>query len=136
MYSIKPGRGPSLFGGILALIAGVPFMIYWIASTIKDGAPGFFVFMGFVGLIIVLATAFIGFYNATSRKRISQFDITTKDEESDPMDCLVSGSTNSGSADADMTEKRFCPFCGMEHDREFRFCPKCGKAQPTDNNRT
>ena len=103
MYSIKPGRGPSLFGAILALIAGVPFMIYWIASTIKDGAPGFFVFMGFVGLILVSVVAFIGFYNATSKNRISQFDITTKNEEFDPMDCLVSRSSNPGSSGASMS---------------------------------
>jgi hypothetical protein len=136
MYSIKPGRGPSLFGAIFALIVGVPFVIFWITVASKSGAPGFLVFFGIAFLIVVLVSVFRGFYNATSKNRISEYDITTKDEESDPMDRLISGPSNSGSSSADVKEKRFCPFCGTEHDSEFRFCPKCGKAQPADNNRT
>jgi hypothetical protein len=136
MYSIKPGRGPSLFGAIFALVLGVPFTIFWIVGAGKSGAPGFFVFFGIIFLVVILGRVFIGFYNATSKNRISQYDIATKNEESDPMDCLVSGSSNSGSSGTGMAEKRFCPFCGTEHDIGFQFCPKCGKTQPTDDNRT
>ena len=46
MYSVKPGRGPSLLGAVAALVIGVPFVIFWISKAAEMKAPGFFVFFG------------------------------------------------------------------------------------------
>ena len=118
-----------MFGAIFALVLGVPFVIFWISKAIQMGAPGFMVFFGIVFLIVILANVFRGLYNATSKNRISEYDITTKVEESDPMDRLVRDSETVDSSGSGLTAKRFCPFCGAEHDANARFCPKCGKPQ-------
>ena len=134
MYSVKPGRGPSLIGAILALVVGVPFVLFWIGTASKMGAPGFFVFFGIMMLVAILVSVFIGFYNATSRDRISQFDITTKTEESDPFDRLVQTAPPEGQSGAPSPKqpaaaKPFCPYCGASLAQEFKFCPECGKPQ-------
>ena len=135
MYSIKPGRGPSMFGAIFALVLGVPFAIFWISQAVKMGAPGFMVFFGIAFLIAILFNVVRGFYNATSKDRISDYDITTQAEESDPMNRLAGCPTNAGSGSAGLTAQRYCPYCGAEHESGFGFCPKCGKPQPTDDKR-
>jgi hypothetical protein len=135
MYSIKPGRGPSIIGAVAALVIGVPFVIFWISQASQMGAPGFFIFFGFGFLVLLLVQIGKGFYNATSANRVSEFDITTQREETDPFDRLAPGFPGAGpaSATAPFTSKSsancFCPFCGTELARDFRFCPKCGKPQ-------
>ncbi len=136
MYSIKPGRGPSLIGAILSLIIGVPFVLFWIGGAHKAGAPGFFVFFGVIMLAAIIITALLGLYNATARDRISEFDVTTRTEENDPFDSLAPpppppSAHGPVSARAEQApSKRFCPYCGESLAQDFRFCPGCGKAQP------
>ena len=131
MYSVKPGRGPSLYGAIIALVLGVPFAIFWTSSASKMGAPPFFVFFGIVFVFLIVGQAIMGIYNATSKNRISQFDVTTDKEEGDPFQRLVTGQSQDKESGAS-TAQRFCPYCGEPLKGEFRYCPKCGKPTSED----
>lgn len=119
---------------IMGLLLGVPFVIFWIVTASKSGAPVFFVFFGvaFLGFLVVQIS--IGFYNATSKNRISQVDITTDKEESDPFSCLTQKDVTQDDQGTAIQEviagKTFCPFCGTKLEQAFKFCPKCGKPQP------
>lgn len=134
MYSVKPGRGPSLLSAILALVIGVPFALFWLGTASRIHAPRFFIFFGIVFLLVLVASAFIGFYNATSKDRMSQFEITTPREERDPFDRLAPPPPPASGATAPAAQavsaKQFCPFCGTQLGEGFNFCPKCGKPQP------
>jgi hypothetical protein len=73
------------------------------------------------------------FYNATQVNRLSTFDVTAGDEESDPIARAMGAAPHAESQEHDpkgMTRKfagEFCPFCGAKVSPEFSFCPKCGK---------
>ena len=133
MFSVKPGRGPSLIGAIFGLVLGVPFAIFWIVTAAKMGAPGFMVFFGVIFLLAIIVQIAVGFYNSSAKNRISALDITTNQEESDPFNSLVQGDgTNEvkhSGLEETIFEKTFCPFCGAKLDQAFKFCPKCGKPQ-------
>jgi len=134
MYSIKPGRVPSLIGAIVALVIGVPFVIFWIGKAVAMKAPPFFVLFGVGFLFLLLVRAGIGFYNANARDRISEYDITTGREEGDPLNRLVSraggGSDSSAAAAAGGNSTvQFCPSCGAKVEPGFKFCPQCGTAR-------
>ena len=99
MYSLKPGRGPSLLNGLSGIIFctvafGMSFAVCAIGNaftnSIPDGSPGFGPFknaftcfalvpllIGVVGLINVIYS----FYNATAKNRLSNLDITTPGED-------------------------------------------------------
>lgn len=132
MYSIKPGRGPSLMGGIGAIIAAV-FGIFWIVTAASMGAPSFFPCFGFVFIAVGILGGIYHFYNAASRSRMSSFDITTGEEESDPIaEALnVHPSREERSDPSEEPMRRFegdyCPYCGEQVEPDFAFCPKCGK---------
>lgn len=137
MYSVKPGRGPSLFGAVFGLVIGVPFMLFWIFSAMAHGAPVFFVFFGFLMLVGVIGFVVMNIYNAKAKDRLSQLDIVTQEEEGDG----IAEALGLQERRADAQEDRqgdaqdgprkyagaFCPFCGEEAGREVDFCPHCGK---------
>jgi hypothetical protein len=128
MYSIKPGRGPSMMGAIIGLVIGVPFVLFWIGGASRIGAPPFFVFFGIAFLVVLLINVAMGFYNGMAKNRISQMDITTSAEEPDPLNRVAQAPPN---AQPPLPgESRFCPFCGRVLEQEFKFCPACGKAAP------
>lgn len=135
MYGVKPGRGPSLIGGI----GGIVFIILAIAmleSVASRGAPSVFVLF-LVGMIVVgVITTVYNFWVAITRNRPSTFDVTRGDEEIDPIaKALGHGpkdETTSHEAPRDERKPRrfagdFCPFCGKKVEGEFDFCPHCGK---------
>ena len=132
MYSIKPGRGPSLMGGIGGIIAGV-FGVIWIGVAISMGASGVFVLFGVVFVMVAIGGAIYNFYNAASRNRMSTMDITTQDEESDPIAEALGHTYEAKVQPADekndvrRIQGNFCPFCGAQAQQDFDFCPKCGK---------
>ncbi len=117
-----------------ALVIGVPFVIFWISKAAEMKAPGFFVFFGLAVLVLLVVNIGMSFYNATSRNRISQYDITTNKEEGDPFDRLAppparaedAGSTSARGA---RSGEVFCPCCGTRLDQGFKYCPRCGKPQ-------
>lgn len=132
MKSIKPGRGPSMLGGISSIFAAL-FGVFWTIMAVSMGA----VFMAPFGLIfigIAVVQAIYNFKNATGENRYSAFDITEDFEEADPLNERF-GAKHTGSLqppersvmDAD---SEFCPYCGTKVAKEFEFCHKCGKKLP------
>jgi hypothetical protein len=133
MYSVKPGRGPSLMGGIAAIAVAIGG-VFWIILANGIGAPGFFTAFGVIFVLLVIIGAIYNFANAAGKERMSAFDVTTGDEEGDP----VARAFGHG---APKTEKRgqpsaagprrfdgdFCPFCGHKLEGDFDYCPKCGR---------
>ena len=133
MYSVKPGRGPSIMGGVGGII-GALFGIFWTIGAVSMGAPTFFALFGIVFVVMSIVGAMYNFYNATSRNRMSSFDITTDIGERDPIEermgisTLPSGSNKSGFPRSSRNiPGEYCPFCGVKVAIDFNFCPKCGK---------
>ena len=116
MKSVKPGRGPSLFGGAASVIAAV-IGVVWIAVAASMNLPVYFCLFGIVFVGLAIAQAFYNLYNATAKRRFSLFDVTEEGEEPDP---LAHGD-GSGGAEA------FCPACGAKVAADDRFCRKCGR---------
>jgi hypothetical protein len=129
MYSVKPGRGPSLMGAIIAVVVGLPCIFFFLSTAIREKAPGIIIFFCFAFLVMLLTGIFASLYNATAKNRVSAYDITTSAEESDPFACLAP-SPNSSPATRQAVASPFCPFCGAAVQSEFKFCPQCGKPQP------
>ena len=136
MRSIKPGRGPSgmsFIGSIVAIIFGVFWTI--IAVSITANAPFgivgvIFPLFGAMFIILGVIQAIYNYKNATGKNRFSLLDITDSPEEGDPSDRLIRDKT----ADEEKEQKKYtqidfnyCPFCGLQLDKEYVYCPKCGK---------
>ncbi|MEO0794594.1 MAG: zinc-ribbon domain-containing protein [Verrucomicrobiota bacterium] len=135
MYQIKPGRGPSLMGGVVGIVVGIGGIAF-IGVASNMGAPGFFVFFGVVFVIVAFAQAAYNLFNATSKDRMSAIDITTDAEESDPLSKALGHTRGHKSNEDTQGEtktpgRRFpgnhCPFCGTKVEATFEFCPACGK---------
>jgi hypothetical protein len=91
MQSIKPGRGQSFMGGIASLMAagfGVIWTIMAFAITRDSPFPvvGWaFPLFGILFIISGLTSAAYQFFNATTKRRLSIIDITSQEEELDPL---------------------------------------------------
>ena len=116
MKSVKPGRGPSLFGGAASVIAAVIGVI-WIAVAASMDAPVYFCLFGVVFVGLAIAHDSRALRNATAKRRFSLFDVTEEGEEPDPL----AREDRSGGAEA------FCPACGAKVAADDRFCRKCGR---------
>ncbi|HMN96517.1 MAG TPA: hypothetical protein PKC43_08675 [Phycisphaerales bacterium] len=147
MYSVKPGRGPSLLGGAGAA-AGAIFGVLWTSTALAIGAPPVFALFGLVFIAMAVAVAVYHLYNAASRSRMSVFDVTAGAEERDPIakalgrDHAQRHSPRDGSQEgagppgATQPEPKpsgprqfpgdHCPFCGAVASPDFDYCPKCG----------
>lgn len=144
MKSIKPGRGPSMMGGVAAIAIAI-FGILWTigASSITSsmGSDPFFAdtmgpmdtifpLFGVVFVCVAVVMAIYHFKNATGKQRHSSFDIVDGHEEPDPLnERFGQQSTHAGSRPT-RTAGSFCPYCGAEVDGDYRFCNKCGKELP------
>jgi hypothetical protein len=135
MYSIKPGRGPSLMGAVIAIVVAA-FGVFWTVGALGMGAPPIFALFGIIFVVIVIVSGVAGLYNAVSRNRFSTYDITTDEEESDPIAEALDLHPNRrrdhrepepSSRNPRRVEGGFCPYCGEAVDDDFDFCPKCGK---------
>lgn len=136
MKSVKPGRGPSMMGGIGSIFAAL-FGVIWTIVALSSGA-GFFALFGvcFIGLAIFQAAYNIR--NATSENRYSEFDIVDSREEEDPWNRRFGAQrdTQESPTQPEQTPPqedgafRFCPYCGQPLSGDFRFCPHCGKELP------
>jgi len=143
MKSVKPGRGPSMMGGVGAIGAGL-FGIIWTFGAASMGAPGFFVLFGIVFIGISIFSAVYNLKNATSENRMSVFDIT--ENEPDPLNLKYGRAPQEhynntehrgNQPSADKTEQNlifngdinFCPSCGHNvANTTYSYCPSCGQA--------
>jgi len=133
MYSVKPGRGPSAIGAVAGIFAGL-FGVIWTIAAASMGAPGFMVAFGVIFIIMALVGVGYNIFNAANKNRMSSFDITTQNEESDPIAKAMGYDSNeynrNHQAEPDSPRKipgGFCPYCGEKVKSDFDFCPKCGK---------
>lgn len=121
LKSIKPGRGPSALGVVSSIIVAM-FGIFWTVVTIQMGAPIFFSLFGVVFVVMAGVQAVYNYKNATGKNRMSLFDITEGDEETDPVDKYIKHEKS----DSEHSDS-YCPYCGGAVKSDFQFCPKCGK---------
>lgn len=125
MKSIKPGRGPSMMGGI----AGIFMIIIGIGWTVV--ASQLHWLMALFGLCwtgIAVSNTIYNFKNAKGKNRYSTYDIVDGFEEPDPLNQRYG---NTAAPDQQPgTSSRFCPYCGKEANPDFYFCPGCGKQLP------
>ena len=131
MYSIKPGRGPSLLGAVVG-IGILAFGVFFTIMASSKGAPGFFIAFGILFVCVAAAMVVYHLYNATQKRRMSALDITTGTEEPDPIaTALGHAEPEQTSTDKGAKPRRFegdfCPYCGARVTDEFDYCPKCGK---------
>lgn len=131
MKSIKPGRGPSMMGGVGSVATGL-FGIVWTIGAASMGAPGFFVFFGIIFIGVAIAQAIYNFRNATSENRMSVYDIT--EDEPDPLNTIYrnkamrDGETKASSGGYN-GKVNFCPNCGQDvSGKTYNYCPGCGQA--------
>jgi xanthosine utilization system XapX-like protein len=120
-------------GGICGIVVAV-FGVIWTVGAMSMGAPPVFALFGLVFVGMAVAGVVYNLYNATSRNRISSFEVTTEREEGDPIsDALGHGGTSPQSPENTMSKgpRKFpgdhCPFCGAKVAADFDYCPKCGK---------
>lgn len=130
MKSIKPGRGPSMVGGIMSIVVGL-FGVVWTIIAASMGG-GFMAIFGILFILVAIIQAIYKFKNATSENRYSEFDITDETEESDPLNDRF-GRQFGPELKIDnksQRESHFCPYCGTAVDSQFTFCNHCGKKLP------
>lgn len=130
MKSVKPGRGPSMMGGMTSLLAGA-FGVVWTVLAVSSGAGPIFALFGVIFVCIAIVQAIYHIKNATGKNRYSSFDIVDSREEEDPWNRRF-GDTPSQvpRADTPSVDLRYCPYCGTPLEEDFAFCPKCGKELP------
>ena len=129
MKSIKPGRGPSMMGGVSSILAGI-FGVAWTVGAVSMGAGGLFAIFGLVFIAMAIVSAIYNFKNATSKNRYSAFDITDETEEPDPWNERFDEKKYTSQTSANSTGSKFCPYCGTRVDGDFVYCNKCGKKLP------
>lgn len=125
MKSIKPGRGPSMMGGVTAVVVALLGVLWVIGAT--SMTSGFSVYggggmdmllplfgVGFV--LIAVISAVYHFHNAAHKQRYSEYDVVDSSEEPDPLSERFSQSS-----------VHFCPYCGEKTEPTHRFCANCGK---------
>ena len=129
MKSIKPGRGPSMMNAVSSIAAGV-FGVFWTIGAARMGAPGFFVGFGVVFILLSVGQAIYAFYNATSKNRMSTFDITEHGEEPDPLDPGAHTGERPAAHTGTGAPERFCPWCGAPTADGYAYCRGCGRKLP------
>jgi hypothetical protein len=114
MHSMKPGRGPSIMGGVAGVFAAI-FGLIWMVAAAKMGAPWPFVLFGLVFIGFAVSGAIYNFYNAGAKNRLSAMDIVDESEEPDPLNAKVSGKVS------------YCSACGVKIIKSTaKFCSHCG----------
>ena len=127
MKSIKPGRGPSMMGGLGSIFAGV-FGVIWTMAAVQMGA-GIFALFGVVFIVFAVLQAVYQFKNATGENRYSVFDITEDGEEPDPLEKRMAPPSSPAEENKE-PGGNFCPYCGAPAEKDYDFCHRCGKKLP------
>lgn len=129
MKQIKPGRGPSMMGGIAGIFM-IGFGIVW--TILAAQASGIFALFGVLWTGMAIVNTIYQFKNATGKKRYSEYDIVDDYEEGDPWNERFH-STEGLLEDTDSTyemQSRYCPYCGTKVEGSYCYCNKCGKKLP------
>ena len=129
MKSIKPGRGPSMMGGVSSILAAV-FGVVWTFAALSMGAGGIFAIFGIVFIAMAVMSAIYNLKNATGKNRYSSFDITEDGEEIDPWNERFGKRRDYNQPSVNTGESRYCPYCGVRVEGDFAYCNKCGKKLP------
>jgi hypothetical protein len=130
--SVKRGRAHSLGQGLSSLF-GVVFGLFWLYLTRDSDGRLFHIAIAAFIIISAIVGGVFSLYNAFSRRRFSEYDVTHPGSEVDPMDRLLGLSTTGSTRETDRAEAvrkypgAHCPFCGVEAKGSFDFCPNCGK---------
>ncbi|MBR4293146.1 MAG: zinc ribbon domain-containing protein [Clostridia bacterium] len=125
MRSIKPGRGPSMMGGVSGIFM-IVFGILW--TVIAARASGIMALFGVLWTGMAVVITIYNFKNATSKNRYSTYDITTSSEEPDPLNERF-GDYQSTTYQSDK-DNNFCPYCGTRVADDYKYCNNCGKKLP------
>ena len=130
MKSIKPGRGPSAMGAMGSVVMGI-FGVFWTITAVSMGAPAMFPFFGVIFIIIAIVQGIYHYQNATSKNRMSVYDITDAGEEPDPLNQYVRGANEEEQqmtrVSQNSTKYNFCPYSGNKiSGSTYNYCPKCG----------
>ncbi len=130
MRSIKPGRGPSMMGGIMSLFVAL-FGVVWTILAVSGGA-GFMGIFGLIFIAIAVVQAVYNFKNATGKNRYSQYDITDYGEEPDPFNERFGNKEDTFErwTSADSGNSKYCPYCGTKVENDYEFCNQCGRKLP------
>lgn len=126
MKSVKPGRGPSMMGGIIGICVAL-FGVFWTVLAASGGA-GIMVPFGIIFIVIAVVQVIYNFKNATGKNRYSQFDITDENEEPDPLNEKFGDEGNYKRTETGGS--RYCPYCGAKAGTDFEFCNECGRKLP------
>ena len=130
MYSVKPGRGPSLLGAIVGIVVAI-MGVFWTFTATSHGAPALFAVFGVFFVILALGGVLYNMFNATSPNRVSTYDITGPGEERDPVGDALIRSRPIGAETAPGlpagSSPAYCSGCGRKLEGSFKFCPGCGR---------
>ena len=118
MKSIKPGRGPSMMGGVVGIFM-IGFGILW--TVLASQASGIIALFGVLWTVVAIVTTIYNFKNATGKNRYSAYDITDSSEESDPLNERF-GNPQGNTPKKDDVDNNFCPYCGSPVGGDFEFC--------------
>ena len=122
MKSIKPGRGPSMMGGV----AGIFMICIGIGWTIVASQVHWLMTLfGLCWTGIAVSNTIYNFKNAKNKNRYSVYDIVDGQEEPDPLNARFGNSI-----DRPGTSSAFCPYCGTQVEEDYCFCNNCGKKLP------
>ena len=135
MKSIKPGRGPSMMGGI-GSVAVVICGIIWTLAAVSMDAPIFFPLFGLVFIGMGIAEAVYSFKNASGENRYSSFDIVDSSEEPDPLNERFGRQAEEPAPDVPPEGFAYCPYCGAKLGEGFTFCGKCGRELPKETKKS
>ena len=126
MRSIKPGRGPSMMGGVVGIFM-IGFGILW--TVLAAQASGLFALFGILWTGVAVVSTVYNFKNATGKNRYSDYDITDAEEEPDPLNRRFGSPEADARPDA-AGAPRYCPYCGSPVAGDFRYCSACGRELP------
>lgn len=111
-----------MMGGIMGIFVAL-FGVYWTILAWNAFPP--FAIFGVIFIIVAVVQAVYNFKNATSKNRYSAFDITTEEEEIDPLNERFGRVGTNTEPDSE-----FCPYCGTPVAGDYTYCNKCGKKLP------
>ena len=126
MKSIKPGRGPSMMGGVIGIFM-IGFGIFWTIMAAQ--ASVIFALFGVLWTGIAVVTTVYNFKNAAGKNRYSVYDVIDGKEEPDPLNERF-GNPQSETQETSNVDNKFCPYCGTPVAEDFDFCNNCGKRLP------